>query len=678
MDTIDPQVKNLVMAIGKAETGGASDPYNTKGPSGEYGRYQFMPNSWKMWAKESLGNENAPMSVENQNKVAYNKVKQWKDQGLNPAQIASKWNSGDENAYQTQTPGKNSHGVYYDTPGYTKKVSNYYHELSGGATNTSDGSVTPTAEVATTTPPIPQHKKDALEKIGDLVNAVFPGKEVGESIGTLAAYLATPKDKRQYFDLSAPTPLQTAADIGQGALMVGGIPALGAASGTAARLGTAAAEAGAYGGLNSVAGGETNVGKVAENAAIGAGVGLATGGLIEGGGAAFKGLKNLINGKTAEEILATAPEDVSKLSAKQQKLWYQTQSKNSIEHAIQTSQAAKQASQQATEDLNKEITNFQQKIGSASREEAINLKQPAQKVMKDMSNEYVELTGEAADGSSALTKTSAKEDLSSKIDSKFEYDPQVGASLKNDLGIVAPEVPKTEGLTGTPGVMGTPKVEKITNQEILDKAREIMQSVSKSARQGNKVYSPAEHEAMKKYSFLMEYLGENGVDMKAANKFWKEWAPLRDRIVREIKPFEETNVGKMPFSSTVTKASSVAKTATQAASKLDAQNFIGELESRMKLPKGTIGTDVRKQVEGLEKAKLSKENIKKITEETLAKIKAGKAEALKTMTLKKYNDKKAADIRRIIKIVVGSALGLETLKRIPAVGHLIGAAASSL
>ncbi len=144
--TIDPKIKNLVSAIGRAETGNPSpDAYNAKGASGEFGRYQFLPDTWKMWAPES-GVDVNDRSMAAQNKVAYNKVKQWKDQGLNPAQIASKWNSGDENAYMgTFKDGKpssskavggtpNSQGVEYDVPGYAMKVSNYYKQLSGNNT----------------------------------------------------------------------------------------------------------------------------------------------------------------------------------------------------------------------------------------------------------------------------------------------------------------------------------------------------------------------------------------------------------------------------------------------------------------------------------------------------------------------------------------------------------------
>lgn len=131
-DTLDPTVVALAKAIKRQESGSSKDAYNAKGASGEFGAYQFMPDSWKQWSKEFLGDERAPMSIENQNKVAYGKVKQLKDKGYTPAQVAAAWNAGEgkiaNDAWKTNV-GKNSMGVQYDTPSYVKNVSKYYMEL---------------------------------------------------------------------------------------------------------------------------------------------------------------------------------------------------------------------------------------------------------------------------------------------------------------------------------------------------------------------------------------------------------------------------------------------------------------------------------------------------------------------------------------------------------------------
>lgn len=303
--TIDPQIKNLVSSIGEAETGTASpNKYQTKGPSGEFGRYQFMPDSWKQWSKQYLGDENAPMSMENQNKVAYSKVKEWKDAGLNPAQIASKWNSGDENAYKNNHVGVNSQGVKYDTPAYTAKVSQYYEQKKAqGGQNIAEASNGQNTSQAPQT-----DNKDMLQKTGDVVNTIFPGKETGQAIGTLGglAYeklkgLFGGQDNSKYYDTSAPTPLQVVGDIAQGALMVGsGLPEAGAtttagrallggveglktAGSTLGRIGQAGLLGAGFGATNAIKQGSTDLGEIGKQTAIGG----ATGGVLGTAGEAI-------------------------------------------------------------------------------------------------------------------------------------------------------------------------------------------------------------------------------------------------------------------------------------------------------------------------------------------------------------------------------------------------------
>lgn len=133
MEQIDPQVKALTTAIGQAETGDDPNAYSQPGASGEYGRYQFTEPTWRGYAKEILGDENADItSKENQNKVAYGKIKQWKEAGYNPAQIASMWNAGSSkpNAYKENHRGVNKYGVQYDTPAYAQRVSDYYRKAA--------------------------------------------------------------------------------------------------------------------------------------------------------------------------------------------------------------------------------------------------------------------------------------------------------------------------------------------------------------------------------------------------------------------------------------------------------------------------------------------------------------------------------------------------------------------
>lgn len=127
--SVDSGALNLTRAIALTESGSDGKPnYNATGQSGEKGAYQWMPGNFETSAKEA-GLNPGDFSPENQDKVAYFKIKQYKDQGYQPWEIASLWNSGDPHNY-TNHSGVNSKGVAYDTPAYVKNVRENYTKVS--------------------------------------------------------------------------------------------------------------------------------------------------------------------------------------------------------------------------------------------------------------------------------------------------------------------------------------------------------------------------------------------------------------------------------------------------------------------------------------------------------------------------------------------------------------------
>lgn len=151
-------------------------------------------------------------------------------------------------------------------------------------------------------------KKDFLQKAGDVVNKIFPGKQIGEAIGTLAGYGATavkeklgfaPPGSTEAYNLDAPTPLQVGADVAKGALLVGApqLPVAGTVLGKAAQFGALGAASGGAEAL--VEGGGVS------DAVEGAKKGAVTGAIVGGAfGVAEKGLKGLSNllGKAGDKI----------------------------------------------------------------------------------------------------------------------------------------------------------------------------------------------------------------------------------------------------------------------------------------------------------------------------------------------------------------------------------------
>jgi len=152
---MDNDVINLAKAIRQTESGG---DFNAKGASEESGAYQWTPATWKAHAKQALGDENAEMTPSNQNAVAYTVLKSWKDQGLNPAQIAAKWNSGSETGWENKR-GVNKFGVEYDVPKYVKSVTDAYQTVKTGGTPQMDANNPSSISGAQVVPPQPPQEE---------------------------------------------------------------------------------------------------------------------------------------------------------------------------------------------------------------------------------------------------------------------------------------------------------------------------------------------------------------------------------------------------------------------------------------------------------------------------------------------------------------------------------------
>lgn len=175
--TLDPSVVNLAKSIIHVESGGNFD---AKGASGESGAAQWMPETWKAQAKDVLGDENAPMSQDNQKAVLYSVIKKDKDSGLNPVQIAAKWNSGSSTGWESKV-GTNAEGVHYDVPSYVKKVVGQYQQLKGQS-----GSGTPTNGLGSfnsSTPSNDQILSDATTVGTGLGDATTPAQPQEEGLG---------------------------------------------------------------------------------------------------------------------------------------------------------------------------------------------------------------------------------------------------------------------------------------------------------------------------------------------------------------------------------------------------------------------------------------------------------------------------------------------------------------
>lgn len=157
--------------------------------------------------------------------------------------------------------------------------------------------------------------RDLLAKSSDIVGKIFPGKKVGESIGTLAGY-ALSKNK-EFYDTSAPTPLQVAGDVVAGATTIAGLKAPIPAT-TLGRIGQTATLGGTLSSSQAVAEGK-DVGQVVNEGVKGAVTGAVVQGVFEAVPAVIKlfGTKSSEASKALrEKNLRLSPLQKEKLNSK--------------------------------------------------------------------------------------------------------------------------------------------------------------------------------------------------------------------------------------------------------------------------------------------------------------------------------------------------------------------------
>ncbi len=192
MDTqLDPQVVNMAKAIRQSETGGN---FKATGKAGEIGAYQFLPSTWKAQApKYGITSTLDKATPEEQNAVAYNKIKEWKDSGHDVTQIASMWNAGEgePNAYTGRFSNghpsikKNPDGsTKFDVPSYAKSVASAYLKFKNGGIAQQDPS-NPSATVNNGGPSTDSNGYDNSDYSGGTQNTTDNTQEDPGIVGNL-------------------------------------------------------------------------------------------------------------------------------------------------------------------------------------------------------------------------------------------------------------------------------------------------------------------------------------------------------------------------------------------------------------------------------------------------------------------------------------------------------------
>lgn len=323
---VDHDALTLAHAIALKESGNNGVPnYHAVGDAGtSKGAYQWQPGNFEAAAKEA-GLNPGDFSPTNQDKVAYYQVYKDKQAGLDPGQIASKWNSGSPDNWQNHsgTVTINGQQIHYDTPAYVKGVQQYYQQLKGsqGGAPAQGGipgfqppspSGTPVAQASGgipgfAPPQAPQPNSAAAAPVDNLANGNDTGNTLLGGAKAIGNFLF-PVVGDVYHDIkgdSSKTGLQQLGDLGLSALPF--IPGLGEAGIAgrgavgAAELAGGAARAGQGAGLLAKLGGSL----AAKGAAVGYGTGVSAN-LSQGKGVGESLMPN-VNTITGTVIGGAAP-----------------------------------------------------------------------------------------------------------------------------------------------------------------------------------------------------------------------------------------------------------------------------------------------------------------------------------------------------------------------------------
>jgi hypothetical protein len=292
-------------------------------------------------------------------------------------------------------------------------------------------------------------------------------------------------------------------------------------------------------------------------------------GVIENAPRILKGgvevISKLIAGKTEQEILATAPEDVFKLPKAQRDIWFNN--KSSILEDSGTSKIDKltanaeldKANVEVNKQLNidkinkdlqiknnitdKQASDLQKELSQKGNKSASDLRTAANQLNKDKSTLMGQMKAQAIVGKEDIVVK--KIQLSSTIDGMTK-DPNVAAVVKNQLGI-----------------QGTGRGGQITLGEISDKLT--------SLRAMNN-YNPSDYATNEAVKVLENILKNNGVDNSAANTMWSTWSDTKNAIDNSFDIFNKSGL------TTDTASAKLIKAATGDEAGAGNANFIKTIE----------------------------------------------------------------------------------------------------
>lgn len=393
--------------------------------------------------------------------------------------------------------------------------------------------------------------------------------------------------------------------------------------------------------------------------------------IAEGFGKLTGGVKTTIEGLPEEAILKTPENEVYKLSPPERKAWFDNQKSQITESSNLANEQSKTQLQKIdsgkaqmdtqilqqhktnAEALTKEAEDLQRQVQTTARDKVVELRPKIIQAMGEQSKTYRGLVDEAMAGKENIPVD--KQALKDFVDSRFGEDPGRAAAIKDRLGLTEQVDPMTTKKIGT-----EIRQQNTTLGEIFKQAKGLKQELS-----GAKVFTSADKLTDDAINTLSEYMKKGGIDLKEANQFWSKYAPIRDQLVSEAKPFLQTGTNTKTFANTLIR---VAKGVD-----VNNENFINEVENMLGEPiqnetkmalekldvnqKQTLANEVDTEMKKTENI-ANTQRLKKPVVESQVEGKKVNSEKIKTLSSKELEIERQARTRGILKKILYTAGGI--------------------
>ena len=357
--------------------------------------------------------------------------------------------------------------------------------------------------------------------------------------------------------------------------------------------------------------------------------------LAKSGYAAFKGL---LTKKSLQEVLKTTPENLGKLSEAERSIYFAAKNKAISTMSTLERQALTKSTQNKIITLTEEAKTLSNQLATASRDEVLRLRPKIIQVMQKQSQTYRNIVEK---------ELSPHKDVQIYADEMKSYFEQIYANNPEGMQNVVNKLGLQEGGVTTIG-------------NIYKKIVSLGQEIGTAAKKGGKTFTLDEKMTDDIISNLSNFMKEKGVDLTNARQFWAKWAPIRNQLVSEAKPFIQSATQTQSFANRLIKIAQ--------GKDINNENYIKEVEKLV----GPVGKEIRTIASKLSATQKEVVATKLETEAKRISIQLSTQEARATLGEIKAEATLSAEQRtKIVKLLRNILIGIGVSSGVFGTGHFL-------